>query len=705
MSKKVLFGFENEYGWSGHSHMVVEVLGQAGVKYLHGMNTHDAFLSNGARLYLDCHHPEYGTPECDNPNDLVRHVLAGEALLRDLAKTIKSLGHGEQRAFRHNVDYSSKTTWGAHESYLVDTEFHNSGIKVIRLLPFLVTRIVMTGAGGFDATCPGLRFTLSPRAHYMVATVSGESTAGRGIFNTRREALSEGFQRLHVLCGESLCSETSLWLKAATTAMVVSLINQGVELDILGGGWMDEWNNTSVQWMKDIAVDPSLSTKKFGMTAVEVQRKFLAAAWDNMDKLPDWAEGACDVWWETLEKLDEGEAGKTLDWAVKYALYGAHIRRRGFDWEVLEKWNKAADLFSLQMGRSRNIDLSRNGGDGDDWDRQVLQVLESEAVAGAASLSWLKPAMHKELVKLRYEMLAMDEHFGEITGGLFESLAPALSHSMELGDVSVARSTPPPGRATARGGEIAKLSGTGGDFSADWSSISHSRTELNRVMEMPNPFSDRRAWTSIPIYRGIYAGSIVKLGGSDADCTPRMMRYIGLKTKVLGIIGRDNDGMIVAQVEADRGENAWRVDRMEAIEPGDESFDIVPGDVVELNGKFCVFCRPSVSDGRIRPFVRGYNGNFATAACSMNGVMLANKKNPFLQRLPLAGEEVVLVGPRISNNVGRISNNNDRLCDYAPGRCEYFGSKARISEVKASVAILDGIQWPINALWPVALFL
>jgi len=38
----------------------------------------NAVLTNGARYYVDHAHPEYSTPECSNPLELVCHDRAGE---------------------------------------------------------------------------------------------------------------------------------------------------------------------------------------------------------------------------------------------------------------------------------------------------------------------------------------------------------------------------------------------------------------------------------------------------------------------------------------------------------------------------------------------------------------------------------------------------------------------------------------------------
>ena len=43
----------------------------------------NVILTNGARLYVDHAHPEYSTPECTNPRDVLKWDKAGEQIMLD----------------------------------------------------------------------------------------------------------------------------------------------------------------------------------------------------------------------------------------------------------------------------------------------------------------------------------------------------------------------------------------------------------------------------------------------------------------------------------------------------------------------------------------------------------------------------------------------------------------------------------------------
>jgi hypothetical protein len=78
-------------------------------------------LSNGARLYVDHGHPEYATPECDDPLLLVASDKAGELIMercRHELQRFLPLGQTLQ-LFKNNSDHQGHS-YGCHENYLVD---------------------------------------------------------------------------------------------------------------------------------------------------------------------------------------------------------------------------------------------------------------------------------------------------------------------------------------------------------------------------------------------------------------------------------------------------------------------------------------------------------------------------------------------------------------------------------------------------------
>ena len=151
----------------------------------------NVFLSNGSRLYLDVgSHPEYATAECDDLLDLVAHDKAGERILNDLVlDATERLAEdgiaGDIYVFKNNTD-SAGNSYGCHENYLIGRggEFHDFSEV---LIPFLVSRQLIAGAGKVIPTPKGATFSLSQRAEHIWEGVSSATTRSRPIINTRDE--------------------------------------------------------------------------------------------------------------------------------------------------------------------------------------------------------------------------------------------------------------------------------------------------------------------------------------------------------------------------------------------------------------------------------------------------------------------------------------------------------------------------------------
>jgi proteasome accessory factor A len=404
------------------------------------------FLSNGGRLYIDAgSHPEYSTPECANPRDLVRHVLGGEGILRDLVARLNTEFPGARaELLRCNVDYASKSTWGCHESFL-----HTGSPQAIadQIIPHLVSRLIYTGSGGFDNVSGHRSFLLSPRVAHLEQRVSSHSTESRGIFHTKDEPLcTGGFHRLHILCAESLCSQIAIFVKMSATALIVRLITAGISVG------SDVSMTHPLAAMRIFASDPSCtkqvtvnSGKK--LTAIEIQRTYLEAAEKHLGAsfMPPWAPEACEQWSRLLDLLSRGPeaVAQTLDWAIKFALYRERAESRGVAWDKLDS-NTA----------------------------------------------------------LRDELFQIDMRWGELgEAGIFHQLdaAGVLSHAIPGGSLDVAeamRTAPDQGRARLRGETIRRLHGESkrarSRYHCNWSNIVDEKQR--RVFDLSDPFGRNASW-------------------------------------------------------------------------------------------------------------------------------------------------------------------------------------------------------------------
>src|SRR5688572_22598190 len=232
-----IFGIENEYGvtctFKGQRRLSPdEVARYLFRKVVSWGRSSNVFLRNGARLYLDVgSHPEYATPECDDVSELVTHDKAGERILEgllvDAERRLADEGIlGDVYLFKNNTD-SAGNSYGCHENYLVARHGEFAKLADV-LIPFLVTRQIICGAGKVVQTPRGAMFSVSQRAEHIWEGVSSATTRSRPIINTRDEphADAERYRRLHVIVGDSNMSEHATFLKVGATSPLLRMLEE-----------------------------------------------------------------------------------------------------------------------------------------------------------------------------------------------------------------------------------------------------------------------------------------------------------------------------------------------------------------------------------------------------------------------------------------------------------------------------------------------
>src|SRR6202048_3727175 len=141
-------------------------------------------------------------------------------------------GAAKLQLYKNNVD-GKGASYGSHENYLMSRQTPFSAV-IAGLTPHLVSRQVITGSGrvgiGPSGDEPG--FQLSQRSDYIEVEVGLATPPKRGLINTRDEAHADAdrYRRLHVIIGDANLSETSTYLKLGTTALVLDLIEEGMDL-------------------------------------------------------------------------------------------------------------------------------------------------------------------------------------------------------------------------------------------------------------------------------------------------------------------------------------------------------------------------------------------------------------------------------------------------------------------------------------------
>jgi proteasome accessory factor PafA2 len=301
----------------------------------------NVILTNGARLYVDHAHPEYSTPECTNPRDLVTWDKAGEWVMAEAAKRAAMVpGTQPINLYKNNTD-NKGASYGCHENYLMARATAFADI-VRHLTPFFVSRQVVCGAGrvGIGQDGQGEGFQVSQRADYFEVEVGLETTLKRPIINTRDEphADAEKYRRLHVIIGDANLSEVSTYLKLGTTALVIAMIEAGfleaVDLGIAH----------PVSELHAISHDPSLShlvTMRSGrrLTAIQLQMEYLEQSRKFVEDrygadTDEVTRDVLDRWESALTRLesDPMSLARELDWVAKLEILEGYRTRDGLNW-------------------------------------------------------------------------------------------------------------------------------------------------------------------------------------------------------------------------------------------------------------------------------------------------------------------------------------------------------------------------------------
>ena len=366
---KRIFGIETEFGvtctFQGQRRLTPDEVARYLFKRVVSWGrSSNVFLTNGARLYLDVgSHPEYATAECDDFHDLIVQDKAGERILEELIldaqERLAEEGiEGEIYLFKNNTD-SGGNSYGCHENFLIKRR-QDYLEQIEALLPFLITRQLICGAGKVLTTPRGTIYSLSQRADHMWEGVSSATTRSRPIINTRDEphADSEAYRRLHVIVGDSNMSEMTTLLKVVSMDFVLRLLETG-------NLTRDFTLENPIRAIRDVSHDISglaLVTLNSGstMSALDMQWAYLEmaknyAASGDMNLTPQH-NIALELWERTLVAIqtqNHALISQDIDWAIKKHLLDTYQEKHDLD--LLSPRIAQLDLMYHDISQNRGL--------------------------------------------------------------------------------------------------------------------------------------------------------------------------------------------------------------------------------------------------------------------------------------------------------------------------------------------------------------
>ncbi|MBI3607962.1 MAG: proteasome accessory factor PafA2 family protein [Nitrospirae bacterium] len=343
----------------------------------------DLILGNGARFYNDHTHPEYSTPECVRLVDLAAHDRAGEAIVWNAAwrrnRALEAAGQkGDVSLYKNNTDFHGHS-YGCHDNYLLPRAVP-FGELADRLMPFLVSRQVIAGAGKIGVeSAEGYssgRYQISQRADFIETELSVNTMRHRPLVNTRDEPHADPsrFRRLHLILGDANMSDYATALKVGTTRLVLDLIERGLAPTVS----LDH----PVDALKAISLDPELKAVVSrrdgkGITAVELQGLYLDAAQRHLAGSNAETDWVLREWTDVLSLVvrDRAALHDRLDWVTKWWLLETFVEDQRLQWD--HPWLASLDLeyHHLDPGRGLYRGLEAEG--------KVHRLADEAAVASA----------------------------------------------------------------------------------------------------------------------------------------------------------------------------------------------------------------------------------------------------------------------------------------------------------------------------------
>ncbi|MCB2413926.1 Pup--protein ligase [Demequina sp. TTPB684] len=343
-SARRIMGLETEFGLhfdapQSRSVTPEEVAGHLFHSVVEWGRSSNVFLTNGSRLYIDVGaHPEYATAECDSLRDIVAYDKAGERIVHDLvAKGESRLAaaglEGSIYLYKNNTD-SAGNSYGCHENYLVRRRADFKAFASV-LLPFFVSRQIVTGSGCITRTPQGAHYSFSPRADHMWEGMSSATTRSRPMINTRDEphAHADLYRRMHVIVGDSTMAEPTTRLKMGSTDLLLRILEARLALPELALA-------NEMQAIRTIAHDVTgAATVELAdgrhMTGADLQEACLVAVRERLDDVierTEETEQVLDLWERGIAAVrsrDTSGVETELEWAVKFRLLERYRERLG----------------------------------------------------------------------------------------------------------------------------------------------------------------------------------------------------------------------------------------------------------------------------------------------------------------------------------------------------------------------------------------
>lgn len=335
------------------------------------------FTSIGSRIYKDLgEHYEYATGEEDTFWGVVAAEIVGEQIMLETVRNAIKAPYTEIKEIWLNkrVLDSKGNAWGYHENYLShrgDITLTQDGVDrtaVNLLLLHLATRNLWAGAG---AIVNG-KFLLAQKPSSLRTDIGEGTTKVRPLLNVRDEShlgREEGeYSRVHITSGDANMSPWAIFMKFATTSLVLRLVEHGETLPEIQLG-RDRNYKLAQQVATDLTMRKTVRLEN-GTTIrpLEIQETIIdrARKFAEQHELPEEEQQALREWERAHDdmSIDPDYLCDRSDWVAKRMTIekytGTHIAKGDYDPKLLVGLDQGFDDLE-ESGVAQNLRKSQKG--------------------------------------------------------------------------------------------------------------------------------------------------------------------------------------------------------------------------------------------------------------------------------------------------------------------------------------------------------
>ncbi|MDA2922436.1 proteasome accessory factor PafA2 family protein [Patescibacteria group bacterium AH-259-L07] len=366
--KKRLYGIESEYRFVAHPPMnplfIRQCIGNA-------PDTHNCFMLNGGRLYIDEDMVEFATPECTSVIELIKYENAGNQIVFDKLKGYAEVLKSSQGWIRGSN--------GCHENYLIERRLLNKPKNpnssepdptvlqplAKRLTAFFVSKPLLCGAGAIrKRKDEPAKYHISQRAISIRKVLGVKSKKDRPLIHFREEShTTDQYFRFHIISGDNNMSEISRFLKVSTTGFLLRMVE---------AGWLNNAPQlaTPIAALQTISADPTCKalvrlTNGQQVTGINLQEMYLhnALKFAENVSLSNEEKLGLKIWADTTDKLkrDPRECDQELDWRIKQSAVEEQQEQTGLPLDHEDVDGIAYLYHQLNPEKSIYFRLRKNG--------------------------------------------------------------------------------------------------------------------------------------------------------------------------------------------------------------------------------------------------------------------------------------------------------------------------------------------------------